>query len=165
MSAINSEIRRGIELLWLCQELQSEKDGIERPSHHRMDKAKVLDDFARDISRSVTNMGNLPRLFALEDRLSAIGRQLEMHGLVQVDYGDDYADKAIGYLESKQSLIGNAQELTLLNDPSTSNWLKQQLQESKNRDPLDALNDAEILVSVLTANLEKYLNPGKKGEM
>ncbi|USD62195.1 hypothetical protein J4N45_10180 [Vibrio sp. SCSIO 43140] len=62
-------------------------------------------------------------------------------------------------------MIGNAQELTLLNDPSTSNWLKQQLQESKNRDPLDALNDAEILVSVLTANLEKYLNPGKKGEM
>lgn len=30
MSDIKKGIEKGIDLLWLCQELQSEKDGIDR---------------------------------------------------------------------------------------------------------------------------------------
>ncbi|EGQ8101670.1 hypothetical protein M3919_003899 [Vibrio parahaemolyticus] len=56
MADINQEIDRGIELLWLCQSLQSEKDGVKRPSHFQIDKSKTLDSFAQDISRAVTNM-------------------------------------------------------------------------------------------------------------
>lgn len=32
------QIERGIELLKLCQELQSEKDGIDRPAFGEIDK-------------------------------------------------------------------------------------------------------------------------------
>ena len=43
-------------LLWLYNKLHSEKDGIERPTHFDLDKSKTLDQFARDVSRSATNM-------------------------------------------------------------------------------------------------------------
>ncbi|MGK2231132.1 MAG: hypothetical protein ACI92O_000290 [Colwellia sp.] len=45
-------------------------------------------------------------------------------------------------------------ETTLINDPSTSYWLKQQLQITMTRDPLDGLNDAELLVMVLKFRLD-----------
>ncbi|HAS2609587.1 TPA: hypothetical protein P7L42_003347 [Vibrio cholerae] len=47
----------------------------------------------------------------------------------------------------------NNLEQTLLSDPSTSNWLKEQLDLTKSRDPVDALNDAEVLVTVLESRL------------
>lgn len=37
----------------------------------------------------------------------------------------------------------------LMNDFAVSDWLKRQLGESKRRDPLDSLRDAELLLSVL----------------
>lgn len=40
-------------------------------------------------------------------------------------------------------------EQSLMKDPATSNWLKEQLKSTKLRDPVDAINDAEVLVSVL----------------
>lgn len=45
-------------------------------------------------------------------------------------------------------------ETALINDPSTSYWLKQQLQITMTRDPLDGLNDAELLVMVLKFRLD-----------
>lgn len=48
----------------------------------------------------------------------------------------------------------NNLEQTLLSDPSTSNWLKEQLDLTKKRDPVDALNDAEVLVTVLESRLK-----------
>lgn len=44
-------------------------------------------------------------------------------------------------------------EQALLDDPATSNWLKQQIASTAQRDPVDALNDAEVLVNVLNARL------------
>ena len=41
----------------------------------------------------------------------------------------------------------------VLNDRATSRWLKQSLQEALLRDPVDALNDALLLASVLDAQL------------
>ncbi|EKA4522886.1 hypothetical protein OLI68_003187 [Vibrio cholerae] len=45
-------------------------------------------------------------------------------------------------------------EHTLLSDPSTSNWLKEQLDLTQKRDLVDALNDAEVLVKVLESRLK-----------
>lgn len=44
-------------------------------------------------------------------------------------------------------------EQALQNDPSTSFWIKEQFKVTKERDPVDALNDAEALVLVLKARL------------
>lgn len=45
-------------------------------------------------------------------------------------------------------------EQALTNDPSTSHWLKEQFEKTAERDPVDALNDAESLVSALRTRLK-----------
>lgn len=45
-------------------------------------------------------------------------------------------------------------EQALQHDPSTSYWLKEQFKVTKERDPVDALNDAEALVSALKARIK-----------
>ena len=42
----------------------------------------------------------------------------------------------------------------LLADPATSDWLKNAITTARERDVVDALNDAEILVEVLTVDLD-----------
>ena len=42
----------------------------------------------------------------------------------------------------------------LLANPATSNWLKNAITSARKRDVVDALNDAEILVEVLTVDLD-----------
>lgn len=39
------------------------------------------------------------------------------------------------------------------NDPATSDWLKAALQSALERDPVDAVNDAQILHEALQENL------------
>ncbi len=45
-------------------------------------------------------------------------------------------------------------EQALQHDPSTSYWLKEQFKVTKERDPVDALNDAEALVSALKSRIK-----------
>jgi len=42
----------------------------------------------------------------------------------------------------------------ILVDISASNWIKDALRSALERDPVDALNDAEILTKALRANLD-----------
>lgn len=44
---------------------------------------------------------------------------------------------------------------TLLASPCTSFWLRDALTSALSRDPVDALNDAEILVAVLNRHLQQ----------
>lgn len=101
MADVKQEIEKGVELLWLCQQLQSEKDGIDRPTDFQIDKSKTLDQFAQDVGCSVTNMKALYKLFPMEERLASIGRALEKQGMIQVGYGESYAESALAYFESK----------------------------------------------------------------
>lgn len=45
-------------------------------------------------------------------------------------------------------------EQEVMNDPSTSYWLREQIEKSKERDILDLLNDTESLVLILKARLK-----------
>ena len=56
----------------------------------------------------------------------------------------------------KEIMNSKINESALLNDPSVSYWLKEQIRASKERDILDALCDAELLVAVL-AEREKLM--------
>ena len=49
----------------------------------------------------------------------------------------------------------------ILNDESVSNWLKYALSTVLGRDPVDALNDAEMLVAVLNVRLRTILSRGR----
>lgn len=50
-------------------------------------------------------------------------------------------------------------EEELMLDPSISIWLKQQITFLKKRDPLDAMNDLEILLSLTNARLMTLKKP------
>ena len=48
----------------------------------------------------------------------------------------------------------------IMADPAASFWLKEALQKAITRDPVDALNDAEVLVAVLKGRLDSLLPGG-----
>jgi len=50
----------------------------------------------------------------------------------------------------------------LIEDPSTSYWLVSALHRALARDLVDAVNDAELLLSVLSARLEELNEGGAK---
>lgn len=45
----------------------------------------------------------------------------------------------------------------ILADPAASFWLKESLRTALTRDPVDALNDADVLVAVLDRNVRAAL--------
>lgn len=50
-----------------------------------------------------------------------------------------------------------AEVTEVLADPAASHWLRQSLERALERDPVDALNDALVLASVLDAQLRATL--------
>lgn len=98
------EINRGIELLALCQALQSEKDGVDRPAPFAIDKSKTLDQFAKDVSAASVNMAALHKLIPQMIRLGELGRKLEADGKISVGYGDDYSIVALNFVMAEHGL-------------------------------------------------------------
>lgn len=43
----------------------------------------------------------------------------------------------------------------IINDPAASTWLQTSITTALRRDPVDATNDAELLLSILSARLEE----------
>lgn len=87
-----------IALLTLCQQPQSEKDGVRRPS---ADKAatgvsEAFDDFARQIQQACLYASMTDSRLSMQNRLADTGRQLEQF---HVDVGNNYAVAAVDSLE------------------------------------------------------------------
>lgn len=82
-----------IELLTLCQQLQSEKDGLKRPAPRRPGVAadEVMDGFAQRVQQSCVYAASLDPLLALQSRLADVGRRLEEQGRLHTDVGDNHA--------------------------------------------------------------------------
>ncbi|QQK74124.1 hypothetical protein HG702_22750 (plasmid) [Pectobacterium versatile] len=91
--------QQGISLLLLCQQLQSEKDGIKRPSPFKVgvQADEELDDFARQIQNVCVSLSQLDNLLVMQRQLADLGRQLEQAGKLTVSAGDSYADTAIAW--------------------------------------------------------------------
>ncbi|HCA3435137.1 TPA: hypothetical protein MOX26_004379 [Salmonella enterica subsp. enterica serovar Ball] len=88
-----------IELLTLCQQLQSEKDGRERPAPGTYSRAE--DDFADRIRSACGHALQLRRLLPVMTTLSAIGAGMERRGEISVLPGEDYAQKALERLKAE----------------------------------------------------------------
>lgn len=85
-----------IELLTLCQQLQSEKDGRERPAPGTYFRDE--DDFADRICSACVHAMQLRRLLPVMNTLSTIGTEMERRGEIIVLPGEDYAQKALARL-------------------------------------------------------------------
>ncbi len=51
----------------------------------------------------------------------------------------------------------NQLERAIVSDPTTSAWLKSQIEQLKGRDPLDAVNDVETLLALLQLRLKECM--------
>ncbi|HEM8838434.1 TPA: hypothetical protein U2R15_004142 [Klebsiella aerogenes] len=85
-----------IELLTLCQQLQSEKEGRERPAPGTYSRDE--DAFANRIRSACGHALQLRRLLPVTTTLSAIGAEMERRGEIRVLPGEDYAQKALARL-------------------------------------------------------------------
>ena len=94
-------VERGHELLSLCQKLQSDIDGIDRPDLFSVYKSKTLDQFAQDIGEAAMYHSMLLKLIPMQERLSEIGKKLEDCGHIKLNLGDSYAEAALTYYETQ----------------------------------------------------------------
>ena len=85
-----------IELLTLCQQLQPEKDGRERPAPGAYSRDE--DELADRIRSACGHALQLRRLLPVATTLSAIGAEMERRGEISVLPGEDYAQKALARL-------------------------------------------------------------------
>lgn len=92
-----------IELLTLCQQLQSEKDGRERPAPGTYSRDE--DELADRIRSACGHALQLRRLLPVMTTLSAVGAGMERRGEISVLPGEDYAQKALARL-NEQYLSG-----------------------------------------------------------
>ncbi|EKY3919907.1 hypothetical protein RCI35_003822 [Enterobacter hormaechei] len=94
-----------IELLTLCQQLQSEKDGRERlaPGAYSRDE----DEFADRIRSACGHALQLRRLLPMATTLNAIGAEMERRGEISLLPGEDYAQKALARLTVQYLSSGN----------------------------------------------------------
>ncbi|HBM2606237.1 TPA: hypothetical protein LUX78_004100 [Enterobacter hormaechei subsp. xiangfangensis] len=88
-----------IGLLKLCQQLQSEKDGRERPAPGTYSRNE--DEFADRIRSACGHALQLRRLLPVMTTLSAIGAGMERRGEISVLPGEDYAQKALECLKAE----------------------------------------------------------------
>ncbi len=97
-----------IELLTLCQQLQSEKDGIERPALGAYTRNE--DEFSDRIRVAYGHALQLHQLLAMMTTLSAIGAEMERRGEISLLPGEDYAQRSLDrlaeqYLATKESKL------------------------------------------------------------
>ncbi|WP_273968341.1 hypothetical protein [Enterobacter cancerogenus] len=88
-----------IELLTLCQQLQSEKDGRERPAPGTYSRDE--DEFADRIRSACGHALQLRRLLPVTTTLSAMSAEMERRGEIRVLPGKNYAQKALECLKAE----------------------------------------------------------------
>ena len=100
MSLMNTSesVQRGLELLSELLALKSKQDGVPRSAMNVIGPKEGYDEFAREVQEIAMLIMAAGNAIPLMDRLAEAGRSLELKGLVQVDYGDSYADKALDHL-------------------------------------------------------------------
>ncbi|MCE6966313.1 hypothetical protein K6W81_20905 [Enterobacter sp. MW07] len=94
-----------IDLLKLCQQLQSDKDGRERtePGAYSLDE----DAFADRIRSACGHALQLRQLLPVSTTLSLIGAEMERRGEIRVLPGEDYAQKALARFKEQYLFTGD----------------------------------------------------------
>ncbi|MDW3779719.1 hypothetical protein QWU01_23245 [Kluyvera cryocrescens] len=93
-----------VELLSLCQTLQSEKENVTRPAPTEYNRDD--DPFADRIRQAIGYARQLQHLLAMAQQLSALGMELERQGKIRVGVGEDYARQALAYVVAQYPASG-----------------------------------------------------------
>ncbi len=100
MSRMNTSqsVQRGLELLSELLALKSKQDGVPRSALNVIGPKEGYDEFAQEVQEIAMLVMAAGIAIPLMDRLAEAGRSLELKGLIQVNYGDSFADKALDHL-------------------------------------------------------------------
>lgn len=90
-----------VALLTLCQQLQSEKDGRERPAPGAYSRDE--DEFADRVRVACGHATMLHQLLPMTRDMSAIVAEPERRGDIRVPVGNDDAEKALSWLMEQYS--------------------------------------------------------------
>nr|HDC4297906.1 hypothetical protein [Enterobacter hormaechei] len=93
-----------VALLKHCLVLQSEKEGVTRPSPEAYSREEDL--FADRIRQAIGYTRQLQHLLPMAQQLSALGRELERQGKIRVGVGEDYARQALAYVVAQYPASG-----------------------------------------------------------
>lgn len=93
-----------VALLKHCQVLQSEKEEVIRPAPEEYNRD--VDPFADRIRQAIGYTRQLQHLLPMAQQLSALGRELERQGKIQVGVGEDYAQQALVYVLAQYPASG-----------------------------------------------------------
>ncbi|WP_226092964.1 hypothetical protein LF929_015965 [Dickeya oryzae] len=88
-----------ITLLTLCQTLQSEKDGVERPAPGIYSRER--DDFSARINDACVCAKQLQELLLMANQLTSVGTEMERQGQLQVSVGMSYPQAIVEYLHAQ----------------------------------------------------------------
>ncbi|WP_426719153.1 hypothetical protein [Enterobacter cloacae complex sp. 304I2] len=78
---------------------------MDRPEPLVIDKSKVLDQFARDVSTSITYMSSLFKLIPMMENLTELGPKLEKkEGKIEVSLGQDYSIAVLNFVMSEHGM-------------------------------------------------------------
>ena len=94
----SQSVERGLELLSELLALKSKQDGVPRSALNVIGPKEGYDEFALEVQEIAMLIMAAGKAIPLMDRLAETGRSLELKGLIQVDYGDSYANKALDHL-------------------------------------------------------------------
>lgn len=95
-----------VALLTLCQQLQSEKEGVIRPAPEEYNRDD--DPFADRIRQAIGYTRQLQHLLPMAQQLNVLGVALEQQGKIQVSVGEDYAQQALAYVVAQYPADGDA---------------------------------------------------------
>ncbi|AYL49951.1 MULTISPECIES: hypothetical protein [Citrobacter freundii complex] len=93
-----------VELLSLCQMLQSEKENVTRLSP--TEYSREDDPFADRIRQAIGYTRQLQHLLPMAQQLCVLGIELERQGKIRVGVGEDYAKQALAYVVAQYPASG-----------------------------------------------------------
>lgn len=93
-----------IGFLKLCQQLQSEKEGVTRPAPEEYNRD--ADPFADRIRMAIGYARQLQQLLPMAQQLNVLGVALEQRGKIQVGVGEYYAELALAYVVAQYPVDG-----------------------------------------------------------
>lgn len=93
--------QRGIELLNELLAMKSMQDGVPRSQIGVIGPKEGNDVFAQDVQEVAMLIFTAQQAVPLMGRLAAAGRQMQEQGLIEVDCGDSFAEKALIHLLTK----------------------------------------------------------------
>lgn len=96
----DTEVLKAIGLLNELLSLKSKQDGVPRAAIGVLGPKEGCDEVSSDVQSAAMLLFAARQAIPLMERLADIGRRLHDQGVIEVDFDESFADKALAHLQS-----------------------------------------------------------------